>query len=73
MRPAKVSQFMKWRDEQDEYQRVLRLVLRLSEQAEALEAQGVESHPLLEAWRQAREELLQTEALLIARFEARER
>jgi mRNA-degrading endonuclease YafQ of YafQ-DinJ toxin-antitoxin module len=71
MRPAKVSQFMKWRDEQAEYQRALRLVLRLSEEAEALEARGVESHPLLEEWRQAREGLLQTEALLITRFEAR--
>ena len=73
MRPAKVSQFMKWRDEQVEYQRALREVLRLSEAAEVLETSGVESHPLLEEWSQAREALLQTEALLIARFEARER
>jgi hypothetical protein len=71
MRPAKVSQFMKWRDEQSEYQRALQQVLRLSEEAEVLEAQGVESHPSLEAWRLAREQLLRVEQQLIERFAER--
>jgi hypothetical protein len=71
MRPPKVSQFMKWRDEQGEYQIALQRVLQLSEEAEILEAQGIESHPTLEDWKMARERLLEVEKQLIARFEAR--
>ena len=59
---------MNWRDEQPEYQLALRLVLRLSEEAEALEAEGIEADPLLDAWKEARAELLSVEQQLIERF-----
>ena len=61
---------MKWRDAQPEYQASLRAVLQLSEAAEALEGQGLESHEFFETWKRAKAALLEVEQQLIERFAA---
>lgn len=72
MRPAKISQFMKWRDSQPLYQNALRAVLACTEEVERLEAQGREDAEVEARWKKANEALREVEQALLSQWEAKQ-